>query len=219
MNRMVGLHGFLGLPSDWREFEFVDPVSIWDEPILPFDQWARCFNSKYRGKLVGYSMGGRLALHALLDNPKNWEAAIFISTHPGNGFDQERINNDERWAEKFETYPWNQIINEWELQGVFGQDPIIQRHEKSFSRYKLAQSLRIWTLGRQKRLTEQIAQLDVPILWITGERDEKFVEQASKLFFKNPQSEKITIPNCGHRIQWNAPLQLKQVINHWFKKF
>lgn len=59
MGLIACLHGFLGQPADWdflrASFEIVAPDLFAGEPIPAADV------------LVGYSMGGRLALHALLD--------------------------------------------------------------------------------------------------------------------------------------------------------
>src|SRR6476661_7376674 len=94
------LHGFLGLPRDWDLFESAvqdhrgRPVrlvkhNLWEELAALDDKslrsWAREFNSNIEGKniLVGYSMGGRLAMHALIDDHTKWSGAVFISAHPG----------------------------------------------------------------------------------------------------------------------------------------
>lgn len=68
------LHGFLGLPRDWHGFDFAahDLIQIAKPaPKQGLWHWASCLNKLSRDKsiLVGYSLGGRLALHALLYQP------------------------------------------------------------------------------------------------------------------------------------------------------
>src|SRR3954466_10003273 len=70
--------------------------------------------------LLGYSLGGRLALQALLAGA-HYECAIFIST--GLGIDDEvarqaRRASDEAWAQRFENDDWDAVINAWNAQPV-----------------------------------------------------------------------------------------------------
>ena len=87
--KIYALHGFLGLPSDWAEFNGLEGVSLFDTrlpaPSAGLTQWGKAFNAfaEPGSLLLGYSLGGRLALHALCDNPGRWQGAILISAHPG----------------------------------------------------------------------------------------------------------------------------------------
>jgi len=52
--------------------------------------------------LVGYSMGGRLALHSLIAQPKLWKGATIISAHPGLSTEEERVARRRKDAEWFD---------------------------------------------------------------------------------------------------------------------
>jgi len=98
------LHGNVGLAADWREVgrhlashQFsTRAVDLWRflecEP-MPLERFGATFNADAAGSsarvgprvLVGYSMGGRLALHALLEPGHPWQAAVIIGAHPGLG--------------------------------------------------------------------------------------------------------------------------------------
>lgn len=201
----VAIHGFLGLPSDWDSLP-VNPINLWEHDPLPFKQWAATFNAKYSGTLVGYSLGARLALHALIENPTNWTKAIIISGHPGLclSLRPSRLVEDGIWAQKFASEPWDSVLQSWNGRDSFKYDKPIQREEKNYSRLKLAKALTTWSLGNQEKLHDEIAELPMPIDWIVGEKDARFLAEAQTLTFKNPNSRLIIIPNAGHRISFES---------------
>lgn len=197
----IAIPGFLGLPHEW-ENELWQAYPLWSDTPVPFLEWAQKFNSSYQGELVGYSLGGRLALHALIAAPQNWEKATIISAHPG--LDHElrfpRLQDDYVWAERFYKDPWNDVMDGWNRRPVFQHDAPIQRHETDFSRLVLAQALTIWSLGRQSQLHETISKLPMQINWVVGEKDPAFLAQAQTLKFANPKSRVIVVSGMGHRI-------------------
>lgn len=216
------LHGFLGTPGDWGSFPFVCRLSTYhlfqDFPITAFPHWAATFNrhvlesggrNKESGKhiLMGYSLGGRLGLHAVLENPALWDAAIFISTHPGLPLDTEkrsRLTADRQWAERFEKESWTSLMQAWNAQEVFKGDSW-KREENDFDRASLAYALQTWSLGAQEDLSEAIQELNIPFLWMVGANDLKFLHQAEALSFKHPKSRLCVIPEASHRLPWQQP--------------
>lgn len=207
------LHGFLGQPYDWpttfNQDQFHAYQLFADFPILPFTQWAEAFNEKVRNNhanniFMGYSLGGRLGLHAVLNNPKMWKAAIFISTHPGLKTEEERKNrttSDDHWAKRFENDPWEQLMQDWNAQDVFKHDPPIFRKESENNRQDLSKALKKWSLGNQEDMRAKIAALEMPILWIVGEKDLKFISLGHELTFRHTQSQLCIVPETGHRLQ------------------
>lgn len=219
------LHGFLGKPDDWAAFPLGCQVSTYnlfqDFPVAPFSHWAAIFNQyvlasrslQYRNPqqhiFMGYSLGGRLGLHAILQDPSLWNAAIFISTHPGLKKEkekQQRLAYDRQWAQRFEREPWEDLIKDWNAQEMFKGEPFhLKREEKDFDRTSLIQALNTWSLGAQQNATEAIHNLDIPILWMVGARDPKFLQQAQELTFKHPQSRVCVVPEASHRLPWQQP--------------
>src|SRR5262245_20355380 len=122
------LHGFLGKATDW------EGVALEDYPSWTYDffsrlsaprggsacqflpgpfaslpavaDWinARAKESPAPRILIGYSLGGRLALHCLTQTPSLWSGGVIISGHPGLGdpqMRQERRETDRKWAQRF----------------------------------------------------------------------------------------------------------------------
>lgn len=213
------LHGFLGRPSDWTGLFQGHALqgSLYAEDLFALDipgmwEWAETFNSRQtktdKNALLGYSLGGRLALHALIHDSNLWSSAVIISAHVGlNPFEKiSRLKIDGEWAHRFENDPWEQLVNDWNKRDVFKQDPFIfKRDEKEYSRVKLAAALRKWSLSQQSDLQQKVSELPMPILWIAGADDVIYAKQASQMRFCHPLSEVWIVPEAGHRVPWQYP--------------
>lgn len=223
-NQLWALAGFLGLNSDWDIFKFnhlqvINPVNLnWQS----LTEWAQKFNQRVQAQqskksiLMGYSLGGRLALHALIHTPSLWRAAVIISAHPGLESQVEkttRLEADEKWAVRFEQEEWSSVITDWNNQAVFANSSFqFSRNEADYNRLHLAHLLRQASLGRQEDLRHKIHGLNLPILWITGEKDKKYCQLAASLKFSHPLSKTIVLPDSGHRLPWEQPVAFKQVL-------
>ncbi len=239
------LHGFLGRPADWamvkaflpqREDVRVFTPDYFKELTLSpqnsfanwadnFTQWVEqygCGND--RNILVGYSLGGRLALHALEKKPDLWNRAVLISTNPGfdDSYDSFNPDSDERrqrwlsdsyWAEEFLKAPWDIVLRDWNSQPVFGggsNEPV--RLEKDYSRELLSLALTHWSLAQQKNMRSTIKKYMHKLLWVVGERDEKFLESSRRLHTEVSGLMLETVPDSSHRVLFDSPKELGRKI-------
>ena len=220
------LHGFLGKPSDWDLFsaggigvDIFEKVDILKEAVpsaeIGMRQWAKKFNASVGGNkeqriLMGYSMGGRLAFHALLENPELWTSAVLVSAHTGlktSAAKTERQAADEVWAKRFEEETWNSLITSWNSRDIFvSKNASFERQESCYVRRDLANILRYWSLGGQQELSGLMAQLPMPILWIVGEEDRNYCERAAQMTFSHPKSRIWIAPGAGHRVPWECSI-------------
>lgn len=196
----IALHGFLGLPSDWEPQVIAYPI----KEAISFTAWVKEFNrwaatQSTPRTLIGYSMGGRLALHSLIADPSLWDSAILISTHPGlTTGHKERLAHDQAWAQRFLHEDWDPLMQAWNEQPIFnpGKHPI--RLEHQFNRNHLASQLDHFSLGRQEYLVPKLPPL--PLLWITGSLDSKFESLAKMVVAHHPTSTHRSIPGVSHRV-------------------
>ncbi|HEX6085420.1 MAG TPA: alpha/beta fold hydrolase [Thermoanaerobaculia bacterium] len=170
------LPGFLGLPSD---FDFLPPFE--------------------GNALLGYSMGGRLALDRL--QRERFDKAVIISAGL-NAPDEERRKRDEEWARRFETEDWSSLMQAWTAQPVFGGH-VVERFEKDFDRRELARQLRDYSPAVLP--PPRLESIETPVLWIAGERDTKYVEIALRAVERLPTAELWICPGAGHRVPWEQP--------------
>lgn len=197
---ITALHGFLGLPSDWDFLRAaglpLHAVDLFDDEAIP----------EAGDTLLGYSMGGRLALGALVAGA-TYRRAIIVSAGLNLEQDQarnERRASDEQWARRFESGEWDEVMSEWNDQPVFGGHAV-PRREQDFERESLARGLRAWSPGLLPALAPSLQAIDVPILWIAGERDHRYVEEGRRAVALLPQAGLSIAPGAGHRVPWEEP--------------
>ncbi len=211
---IIALHGFLGLPSDWDHLDCIPyaikPSASLTAWAIEFNKWAEAHVQAPR-TLLGYSMGGRLALHALIQNPAIWQNAILISTNIGLKILGSRLENDYKWAEKFRTEPWEKLMQDWDSQAVFKGSICIPRKEEDYDREELAQYLENFSLAKQEYLLPAICKLQIPIQWITGALDANAEAHAKDVIQNHPYSTHLSIPNGTHRVHFEFPEILRSI--------
>lgn len=246
MVNLYFLHGFLGRPTDWlgvqqplarfKEVRFFTPDYFKDEDLNPRNDlktWTDNFiariekklNPREKNVLVGYSLGGRLALHALERRPEIWDEVFLISTNPGFNDDlssldsssEERMQrwmNDAYWAEEFMKAPWDIVTKGWNAQPIFGKttkEPL--RLEKDYSRELLSLALTQWSLAQQKNMRSVIRENVGKIHWIVGERDKKFVSISESLALDVPGLVVRQMPMASHRVLFDNPEVLSMLMS------
>lgn len=219
------LHGFLGSSADWTPFQEAwqeaagmpaRKLDLFDKPLAPETpaQWASKFVRAVRRvdeapTLAGYSMGGRLALHALLADPQLFRAAVIISAGLGTVGEearQARRVRDDWWASRFEGDAWERVVADWNAQPIFeGSPPPAAREESDFDRDALATALRFWSPAVQKPIAELLPAITTPVLWIAGERDGRYVDEARRAAALLPNCTLWIVPAAGHRVPWEIP--------------
>jgi 2-succinyl-6-hydroxy-2,4-cyclohexadiene-1-carboxylate synthase len=221
---ILALHGFLGLASDWNSFSSlpIKAIDLWPDATLSIDQWAEKFIDNIgRDKpvLLGYSMGGRLAMHAALRTPGLFSGAIFVSANPGLPLladRQVRLKNDLQWAKRFLYDPWSVVLKDWNAQPVLKDGTELNRNEAEFDRSALANAMDNWSLGRQGDLRKELEQLRLPHLFLTGKQDEKFTGLAKSLVNSAAGSHRI-IEGAGHRVPWDNPEDFTVLVKDFLK--
>jgi 2-succinyl-6-hydroxy-2,4-cyclohexadiene-1-carboxylate synthase len=204
---------------EWWSVDYMNTLGL--EPENDFRDWAKNFNNKVLEHfpegprvLAGYSLGGRLALHAMKENPELYGNAIFVSTNPGLQRDkdkEERAKNDLQWSEKFLTTPWAELMKAWNAQPVF-RDSLSEplRLEACYDRRKLAQALLEWSLAQQEDFRDFIVQRGAQILWVSGEKDIKFASQAMELQKRSLEIQSEILQKAAHRVLFDQPNELAQ---------
>lgn len=240
MIRIWFLHGNLQKPSVWlpvfsnilllKDNYYIDDIEFIHENLInsdhkSFEHWVCDFYSKkiktdnIPNFLVGYSLGGRLALHLLIKNPDMWTGVIIIGAD--TGFDNEgdcrkQYEYDQYWANRFLNEPWKKILLEWDQLPVFCNIPCtITRKEDDFSRLEVAHIFKVFSKGNQKNLLPYLKKLKQPkMLYLSGSEDKKYYRIGKKIDLSCEIASHKTISHSGHRVPWeNTKLFSKSVLD------
>ncbi|HEY1768737.1 MAG TPA: alpha/beta fold hydrolase [Chthoniobacterales bacterium] len=223
-------HGFLGRAADWKptlrhveQTQTLDIccVDLWED-VLDCDSlsdWLDHFEKKNRAAapfiLCGYSMGARLAIALACRHPKLVRGLVVISGNPGLRSQKERaarLLDDRRWKKVFADEPWSRAIARWNERAVFHGHELRTKREW-FSIAKLGAALEIFSLGKQPDFRGCLQKLDLPVLWIVGDNDLKFRKIAAESWIKNSTITVKSIPACGHRVPFEKPRELAQLLD------
>ncbi len=196
-------HGFLGSPQD---FSFLGPS------VKLHDLYA---GSEISGigpqdTLIGYSMGGRIALELAHAVNFKLKRLVLVNAHPGLSTDEERLQRqgfEESVLQKLEGLDRKEFLLWWNALPVFEHDAPITPDEEIFRRSP--------ELFRRHRLSEQKNYLDdlelhrERVLYIVGHQDEKYMDLVSDVLLPREVTVK-GIPG-GHRL-FQHPDALQEVL-------
>jgi 2-succinyl-6-hydroxy-2,4-cyclohexadiene-1-carboxylate synthase len=187
------LHGFLGHPRDW-DFLRDAGFEIETPPLdaIPNDG----------DILLAYSLGGRLALQAILAGA-DYKRAILVSTALGIEDEQLRAArraSDEACAQRFESEDFENVLRDWNAQPVLA-GPSLARTRDDYD----PRGLREWSSGALPPVASRLHELTIPTLWIAGARDTKYVAEAKKAATLAPNARVEIINDAGHRVPWEQP--------------
>jgi 2-succinyl-6-hydroxy-2,4-cyclohexadiene-1-carboxylate synthase len=172
-----------------------------------------------RRVLIGYSMGGRLALHALLEGGP-WDAAVIISANPGIRDPEEQSRRrvqDAHWATRALTDSWSDFLESWNGQPILGGAMRDEREDKKLiqRRREIARSFVDWSVANQENLWDRLTEIGIPVLWIAGEKDTKFSAIAKEASGRSSSFSLAIAPATGHRVPWeNEAWIFQQIQQH-----
>jgi 2-succinyl-6-hydroxy-2,4-cyclohexadiene-1-carboxylate synthase len=200
-------HGGSECPGDAHQYRMPRTVSrlvgLLDALDLP------------RLPLLGYSMGGRTALHLACAHPDRFSALVLVGATPGIRDADERtarrrsddllaasiLKAGQAFADSWEERPI--IASQRRIAAPWGER-MRQRRRASDPR-GLAGSLRGMGTGRMGSLWTQLAGMPVPTLLITGQQDRKFGAIARDMLGLLPRATHVVVPSAGHCAHLEQP--------------
>jgi 2-succinyl-6-hydroxy-2,4-cyclohexadiene-1-carboxylate synthase len=170
--------------------------------------------------LVGYSMGGRIALHAVLAMPGQVERLILIGASPGireRAEREARRSADEALAGEIEGMTIEAFAARWAQTPVLAGPPseVLARAQADRLRNRpagLARALRGLGTGALPSLWERLGELAIPVTLVAGERDERFRGLAREMAARIPDAEVLVVPEAGHAVHLEKPERVAGII-------
>jgi 2-succinyl-6-hydroxy-2,4-cyclohexadiene-1-carboxylate synthase len=183
------------------------------------------FNQLHLDKVdvLGYSMGGRLALSFAMLYPECVDRLILESASPGLRTAQERANrrlHDRKMAERIRAEGMRPFVDFWQSIPLFRTQQLLPADKKQLLRdgrlansvQGLAGSLTGMGTGSQPSWWDRLQNLTIPVLLITGEADTKFCRIAAEMNEWLGNSEWSVIHEAGHNTHLERPAEFIRIL-------
>lgn len=235
---MVLVHGFTQTGSSWGELgrrlgegwevTAVDApghggsatveAGLWDGGALLGDTGGRAV-------YVGYSMGGRLALHLALSRPRLVTGLVLISASAGIDDPAERARrreSDEELAARVEAEGVQGFVTWWLSLPMWATLPpgaaqVGSRLDNTAA--GLASSLRLAGAGRlDPPLWDRLGELTMPVLVMAGSLDSAYRTRAERFGEAIPGAEVAVVAGAGHACHLERPEAVMDVLGPWLRE-
>lgn len=243
---VVFLHGFTGSLNTWNTI-----VSLLEGKIhaITIDLWGHGHSDKPERSseytmqkqtrdleqlfvqlelanfvLVGYSMGGRIALGYATSYPDRIQRLVLESASPGLKTEAERTERKERdakLANRLLQEPFEDFVDFWENLALFDsqksmsaeQREAVRKERQSQDPKGLANSLFGIGTGSQPSYWDVLAEQLYPVDLVTGALDSKFEKIALEMNNLLPRATHISVDNAGHAIHVEKPEEFATIID------
>jgi 2-succinyl-6-hydroxy-2,4-cyclohexadiene-1-carboxylate synthase len=201
-------HGRSAVPSDYQRYSLEwsarDLSRLLDEIGLE------------TATVLGYSMGGRVALHFALNAHERCSGLILESASAGIEDDDERrlrSHNDAALAERILRDGIDAFVAEWERLPLLAPAPHVSEAVRGWQTAQrlqndplgLANSLRGMGAGQQAPLWSLLPEVRAPTLLIVGGRDARSGQLAQRMCALLPACTLAVVPEAGHTVHIDQP--------------
>lgn len=242
---IVFLHGFTGSWRSWESVIKLLPIDInyisidlmghgstevssnperyqMKEQILDLEEFFSEVQLA-RFSLVGYSMGGRIALAYALGHPQQVKNLVLESASPGlKSIEEQQLRRqaDDHLADRIEQDGLESFLDFWENISLFESQKSLSNVKQQEIRSErlaqsavgLANSLRGMGTGQQRSYWSKLGELEIPVYLVTGEYDSKFTEIADEMVKKLKDGSHLQVSSVGHAIHVENPVQFATII-------
>jgi 2-succinyl-6-hydroxy-2,4-cyclohexadiene-1-carboxylate synthase len=253
---VVFLHGFMGAPSDWlpvikvlsqRYYCICPELPGHGMPInttagFPsarlIEPLVECIAANVCSSfhLVGYSLGGRIAMMIADKWPSLLRSLTLESAHTGLQSEfarEQRKLADECWAREFNRVALPVVLEKWFTQTVYESlsgdaksgviKAIIERATEMDNRFschdsrlmfhrRMADALIAFSLSKQRDFSARLMSSKIPVFYISGALDKKYCDLGSKLSKGSRSLQHHVFKQCGHNVHQQQPEAFAQLL-------
>ena len=244
---LIMLHGFLGNAEEWQPVAEALSGQFYciavDLPghggsqhiTLPEDKAFEAFDEhllvltdslrleKYN--MLGYSLGGRLAMSHMLAYPELVGHVIAESANPGVASELERGRRrmqDKQWARRFREDSIEDVLRDWYAQPVFAdltdseRWDMVEKRKPSGKTDALAEMLLATSVARQKNLWQLMTRGGFSLGYICGSRDSRYKEVGRRLLQRSPGVIRQQVEGAGHNVHLHHRERFVQAFDSLF---
>jgi 2-succinyl-6-hydroxy-2,4-cyclohexadiene-1-carboxylate synthase len=218
---VVFLPGFMQHADSWSPIAAA-VAERYPVKVLDFEKWTyeeRLAEIRADGAVVvGYSMGGRLALHAALRSSFAGLVVVGASAGIEDPDDRRRRREaDSELADWIETHSIDEVVARWERNPVFAtQSPELVAAQRpgrlAHSPADLARLLRSAGQGVLEPVWDRLGSLEMPVLALAGENDLAYREAAEGIASVVPRGRAEVIRGAGHAAHLEAPEAVRDAV-------
>jgi len=203
----------------------VTPVDV-PTTIAALTQWLQGVDTPV--PVLGYSMGGRIALSLALDRPSVVDRLIMVSAGPGieDSYSRAmRTAEDSELAGRIRNGGMNRFVDEW-LSAPVTSTASVDEATRSADRAVraentpsgLAAAVAGLGQGTFPYLGDRLGKLGMPLLVVSGARDERYTEQSAAMAKAAPNGEHVVIEGAGHNVVLEAPGELAAAVEDFLRQ-
>ncbi|MCB0209937.1 MAG: 2-succinyl-6-hydroxy-2,4-cyclohexadiene-1-carboxylate synthase [Anaerolineae bacterium] len=246
---VIFLHGFMGSGTDWlpiaknlatqyygilpdlpghgwnTDFPLTQPINF-DTVADGLRQLIEYLNLA-PVTLVGYSMGGRIALYTAIQFPERIASLVLEGANPGLADEEDRqarATLDDQRAEQLQAEGIDTFVDTWYAMDLFRTlhtdparlDAMKSRRKKNDPRWA-AKIIRDLSPGRQPPLWDRLHTLAMPTLLLAGALDTKYTALMNRMGQSIPRSEVTIVPNAGHNVHVEQPEAFSQLLTNFLQ--
>jgi len=237
---LIFLHGFMGSSQDWlnvtKQLEselFCILIDLpghgcnrrllhygWQETARAISAVMDVLNLRQAG-IMGYSMGGRIALYTVLHNQYRFSFLIIESATPGLREEDDRETRrlwEDNIVQQLRTTPYDTFLAQWYAQPLFAglsnhpEFPQLLARRLNNDPLALATAFQNLATSTQPDLWPLLEKLNIPLLLLAGEKDTKYQQILRRFQLSVPQASWQILNGCGHHIHFEQPERFTTIV-------
>jgi 2-succinyl-6-hydroxy-2,4-cyclohexadiene-1-carboxylate synthase len=176
--------------------------------------------------LIGYSMGGRVALHFAAAYPDRVRRLVLESSSPGIDAPAERAARrraDADLAAQIRERGIDWFVDHWESQPLFASRARLHPDTRAVQRAlrlrndprSLAAALEGLGAGTLPSLWDRLPEIEAPTLLVVGALDAKYVEIAERMAAAMSRARVTVVPGAGHTVHLEARERWLAAVTHF----
>ena len=234
---IVAFHGFMGVGVDFQPLAMRLDIEVQAPDLIGHGAHHSMNAEDYKTDaqvaywkeripkgaiLMGYSMGGRLALQLATRHPSHFSGLIIIGGTPGLKRIEERSHRmrwDSQQVQRLRREGMVQFVDYWQQLPIIAtqqnipddirQSMLTRRREQDPS--MLALSMLHFGTGKMPSCWDDLDTLTMPTLLMVGESDVKYQRIAEQMMHCLPNARLSIVPNAGHcahleHLEWSATM-------------